>query len=402
VKVLLLTHRIPYPPDKGDKIRSYHLVASLARHHEIDLVTHIDDPQDLEHVAALDSLCQSVSAFVLRPWQQRMRAAAALCRKSPLSVAWMTCRGARERVRALIDERRPELVVGYSAQVAAYLPTQLACPVVLDFVDVDSQKWATYGKQKGLMGGWVDRLEARRLADFERRAAARADRIVLTTRREADLFLARIGKFPVEVITNGVDLPDEMAPAGARDPALMVFVGTMDYAANVQAAEIGAREVLPMVRKEFPEARFRIVGRNPAARVRRLASLPGVEVTGRVDDPGRHLGEAALALFPLRVVRGIQNKVLEAMARGVPVVAPPDVSRCLGTQGRDVILGGDAPGALATASRDLLRDPLERDRAARAGREFVARHHDWSRIEREWERLLEDVTGVCGPVGERS
>ena len=400
MKVLLLTHRIPYPPDKGDKIRSYRLLANLARNHEVDLVTHADDPRDLRHRGELAEMCRSVSVFPLSPLRRYLSAGAALLSGRPLSVAAMTCAAARRRVHDLITEGRPDLIVGYSAQVADYLPESLPCPVILDFVDVDSEKWAAYGAEKGICRGWLDRLEARRLADFECRAAARADRVVLTTERERALFLERVGDYPSLAISNGVAFPEEATFSDDRMPGLMVFVGTMDYLANVQAAEIGAREVLPRVREKMPQARFRIVGRNPVARVRKLSSLPGVEVTGAVQDPGSHLRQASLALFPLRVARGIQNKVLEAMANGVPIVAPKEVTACFNPAARGLIAEGSDARELARRAVSLLGDQDACDRAAATGRDFVRQHHDWVRIGQEWDRLLEEVSSRVVSVGE--
>ena len=400
MKVLVLTHRIPYPPDKGEKIRFFHLLSHLARKHEVDLVTHADDPRDLRHVEELEALCRSVSVFRLKPWQRRVRALTALLGGRPLSVGWMTSREASRRVRCLLDQRRHDLVIGCSAQVAAYLAPRPDCPVVLDFVDVDSQKWADYGAVKGVLGGWLNRLEARRLAAFERAATDRADRIVLTTERESEVFRNRIADVPLEVITNGVEVPESVPTARERDSGLMIFVGTMDYDANVLAAEIGARDVLPIIRNSLPQARFRIVGRNPSTRVRRLAALPGVEVTGAVADPGAHLSEAALALLPLQIVRGVQNKVLEALAYGLPVVAPSEVARCLHASAANFVFCAENPAGLALEAQALLGAAGARQKASEAGREYVRRHHDWRRIGLQWDRVLYEVSDETIEVGD--
>ena len=382
---------MPYPPDKGDKIRSFHLLVRLARSHSVDLVTHVDDPRDLRHAQILEDLCTSLSIFPLNRAVSACRAGLALFTGGPLSVAWMTREAARRRVAGILSERRPDLIVGYSGQVGAYLPPSGGPPVILDLVDVDSAKWSAYGAARGLVRGALDRLEGRRLRVFERRMAERCERVVLTTERERRLFNETVSSRPAAVISNGVVLPDAVPGADAREPGLMIFVGSMDYSANVEAAVMGATEILPQVRRTVPQARFRIVGRHPTRRVRRLAELPGVEVTGEVPDVEEHLRAAALALVPLRVVRGIQNKVLEAMANGLPVVASEEVARCLGDGARPALAtGGDAAG-LADHAAALLRDRSARERAGRAGREYVAANHDWDGIGAQWDRLIEEV-----------
>ena len=389
MRILFLSHRIPYPPDKGDKIRSYHLLVRLARQHDVDLVTHVDDPADLRHQQLLADFCRSVSVFPLAPLRGRLRAARALLTGEPLSVAWMTRPAAARRVAALLAERAHDLIVGFSSQVAAYLPTRGGPPVVFDLVDVDSEKWAQYATSAPFPARLVFATEARRMRRFERRLAARAASLVLTTPRERDLFLERVGPAEIEVVTNGVILPADVPPAAKREPGLMVFVGQMDYGANVDAVVLAAREILPRVREHIPDARFRIVGRNPAPEVRALGDLPGVEVTGRVPDLGAHLGRAALALVPLRVARGIQNKVIEALAWGLPVVTTPPVAGSLDASAAPFLRVGRDAGSLAQAAVELLSDPESRRRAGEAGRAWVAEHHDWEAVGRRWDAIVE-------------
>jgi sugar transferase (PEP-CTERM/EpsH1 system associated) len=398
VRVLFLSHRIPYPPDKGDKIRSYHLLVRLARRHEVDLVTHVDDPTDLRHQQLLADFCRSVSVFPLAPLRGRLRAGLALLTGGPLSVAWMTRPAAARRVAALLAERRHDLIVGFSSQVAAYLPPCGGPPVVFDLVDVDSEKWAQYATCATFPARLLYATEARRMRRFERRLAGRAASLVLTTQRERDLFLERVGPAEIEVVTNGVIVPPEVPPAAARESGLMVFVGQMDYGANVNAAVFGAREILPRIRERLPQARFRIVGRNPAPEVRALGDLPGVEVTGLVPDLGVHLGRASLALVPLRVARGIQNKVIEALAWGLPVVTTPPVAGSLHASASGFLRVGRDAGELAREAVELLSEPESRRRACEAGRAWVSEHHDWEAVGRRWDAILEGATR--SPVAE--
>lgn len=393
LSVLFLCHRLPFPPDKGDKIRSYHLLMSLAKQGDVDLVTHVDDPRDLRHVEVLRESCRTVDVFPLHPVVGYVRALGALATRAPLSVAYMTRRPAARRVRELLAGRSYDLVVGYSSQVAAYLPEDLDVPVVFDLVDVDSAKWAAYGDARGVLRGFIPRLEERRLGAFEKRIAAECARVVVATQREASVLEQRVGRFGAVAIGNGVIAPAVVPDHGSRDAGLVVFVGMMDYPPNVDAVQRIADGVWPRVRESVPDARFRIVGRAPTANVRELAARPGIEVTGEVPDLSAHLGAAEVALIPLRIARGIQNKVLEAMAWGLPVVASPSVSACLHDDAAEAVSRHAEDADLADEVVRLLGDAALRQSRGDAGRTFVARHHDWERIDGQWAELIDGVLG---------
>jgi sugar transferase (PEP-CTERM/EpsH1 system associated) len=395
VRVLLLVHRTPYPPDKGDKIRSWRLLEALTEAHEVDLVTLVDDPADYAHLGVLLGRCSSAQLLPLRPLAAKARAALALVGGEPLTVAHFGEPAAKAAVRLLLKERRPEAIFLYSGQTAAWLPDGPLPPIVADLVDVDSEKFAQYGAESASWRARVCRLEAKRLRAFEAALARRAARIVLTTAREAALFRRAVADVPVAVLPNGVVVP-EPAPVRAPEPGLMIFVGAMDYAANVEAAILGAVRVLPLVRRRVPEARFRIVGRKPAPAVLALASLPGVEVTGAVPDVAPHVRAASLSLTPLRVARGVQNKVLEAMAGAVPVVATPDVAASLGRteDGGGVLAVGADPEALAARCAELLCDPARAEDLGRRGREFVIASHRWDAFGEGIRALAAEAVGA--------
>ncbi|NRA96622.1 MAG: TIGR03087 family PEP-CTERM/XrtA system glycosyltransferase [Planctomycetes bacterium] len=390
---MFLCHRIPFPPDKGDKIRSYHLLTSLVRRGNVDLVTHVDDPRDLRHVQLLRDLCRTVDVFPLNPVVGYTRALVALATGASLSVAYMTRRSAARRVRALLAERSYDLVVGYSSQVAAYLPKDLDVPVVFDLVDVDSAKWAAYGDARDGLRAFIPRLEERRVGAFEKRIADGCARVVVATQREANVLERRVGRFGTVPIVNGITAPDAAPDHGRRDAGLVVFVGMMDYPPNVDAVHCVADNVWPRVREAVPGARFRIVGRAPIASVRALAARPGIEVTGEVPDLSAHLGTAAVALIPLRIARGIQNKVLEAMAWGLPVVASPAIGASLHDDAAAALSCHAEDADLADEVVRLLGDQQLRQTRGDAGRAFVARHHDWSTVDARWAELIAGVLG---------
>lgn len=400
MRILYLVHRIPFPPDKGDKIRSYHWLRALAEHHEVHLVALCDDPADLAHAAELEKHCASVSLHELGGWGPKFRALGALLSGETLSTAWFRHAGVKKAVEARIAEGIDAALV-FSSSMAPYALGQ-DFPVVMDMVDVDSAKFVDYGKRGGGPSSRIHALEGRRLGRYEEELVADCDRVILCTEPECELLRGRIENLEhrgrIRAIRNGAVLPEASELGGAKADSSIVFVGAMDYLANVDAVEFGAREIMPLVRREIPDAVYRIIGRNPAPRVRELDGLPGVEVLGGVDDLAPHLREARVSLVPLRIAQGIQNKILEAMAWQLPVVTNRRLGPTIGAaDGQELVLA-DTAEEYAAATVALLR---ERERAAAIGaaaRVFVGEHFAWSARYRELDRLLDEVTAV--PAGE--
>jgi polysaccharide biosynthesis protein PslH len=389
VRVLFLSHRIPFPPDKGDKIRSYRLLEALAARHEVRLITHADDPRDTRHLPALLELCRKASVYPASGAARLWRSAAALLRGRPISFARFYDRKASEEVRHAIETDRPDVIVVFSAQPAEYLPEDTGVPVVVDLVDVDSEKWSAYAESaKGPMR-WIYRREARLVRAFERKLAARAARVSVATDREAAEFHASVSGREVSTVWNGVEIRSrEDAP---RTSGLLVFCGAMDYEPNAGAASFAARSVLPLVQASAPHARLRIVGRNPGRAVRALARLPGVEVTGEVPDVGPEMARAEVSLLPLRIVRGVPNKVLESFAYGVPVVATPAVLAAVGAEaGKHALAAEDAAGLASCAIR-LIEDATLRRRIGEGGRELATGRYRWDRFQSGMLGLLEEA-----------
>jgi sugar transferase (PEP-CTERM/EpsH1 system associated) len=390
VRILLLCHRIPYPPDKGDKIRSFHLLEALCRHHDVRLIAHADDPADVRHVPELRKRCRSVSVHPVRRGQRMLTTAAALASGRPLSFARFHDGRAEREVREALRTDAPDVVVVFSAQPASYLPDDLDVPVLVDLVDVDSEKWASYaGSSRGLMRHVFER-ESRLVRDFERRLAARGFRISLATEREARLFRRVVADARVDVVENGVEVGAPLRD-GAGTPGLLVFTGAMDYEANRAAATIGARDVLPLIRQRVPDARFRIVGRNPGRAVRALARLPGVDVAGEVPSVVDELDRAAVSLLPLQTVRGVPNKMLESFARGIPVVATKPALEAVGAKDGEHALGSDSPEGLAQAATSLLLDRSLAARIGAAGRDLASGRFRWDRFESGMLGLVEEA-----------
>lgn len=391
-RLLFLAHRIPYPPDKGEKIRAWHILEHLARTWQVECGFLVDDRADLAHVPVLQRVCAAVEwRPVLSRWGKAARALLRTRPGRPLTLGWFHEPGLFRWAQQGLAEGRYAAAFVYSSAMAPYVMGPAAqrrgITRVLDMVDVDSEKWRAYaaGAKPPMRQVWA--REARTLLDLERHAAREFDRTIFVSAEEARHFAAlapdcadRLGH-----VDNGVDLVrldpalEHPNPFAGGAPAI-VFVGTMGYRPNVEAVTWFADQVLPLLRAEplpgglVPE--FHIVGANPSPAVQALAQRPGVHVTGAVPDVRPYVAHAAVSVAPLRIARGIQNKVLEAMALARPVVASPQAFEGVrAVPGRDLLV---ADGAAETAAR--VREVLlgQHPGLGAAARAAVAAGHDWN------------------------
>lgn len=395
--LLFLAHRIPYPPDKGDKIRSWHLLRHLARHWRVHLGCLVDDPQDWRHLPVLADLCASVHAAPLHPRLARLRGVAAPLTGQPLSFAYFHHRGLAAWVRHRHAQRPIAAQFIFSSAMAGYAEaiTGFDGVRIVDLCDLDSAKWRAYAATARPPRRWIWDYEAQALARAERAIARRADACLFVSEAEADLFRRQDGVdgARVHAVGNGIDL-DTFTPAHHHpnpyppDGPVLVFTGVMDYHPNIDAVTWFTREALPIIQVRCPTARFAIVGARPTAAVRRLGALRGVIVTGRVPDIRPWLAHAALAVAPLRIARGVQNKVLEAMAMARPVVASPQaVAGIDATPGRDLLVA-DGAAAVAGAVLDLLGDPAAAANLGARARARVEADYRWDARLQALDRLF--------------
>ncbi len=328
--LIFISHRIPWPLNKGEKIRGWNLIQHLAPEYRIHLGCVVDDPADMAHVAKLESVCASVGAFPIDKRAQKLRAGLRARPGRPLMPDLYYSPALQRWVDATMARTRMDVVYIYSVAMAPYAIGLDHPRKILDAVDVDSEKWAEYAKGAKLPMRLVWAREGRTLLAYERAAAAACDLTFFVSQPEADRFaeLAPEVADKVVAVENGVDLtrfsPADVYVSPFSDPApRVVFTGNMDYWPNADAAIWFARDILPGLRARVPGVAFWIVGANPTAEVSALGALPGCFVTGRVEDVRPYVAHASVIVCPLRIARGIQNKVLEGMAMGRPVVASP-------------------------------------------------------------------------------
>ncbi len=381
--LLYLVHRIPYPPNKGDKIRSYHLLKHLAEHYHVHLGTFIDDANDWQYVDKVKQLCADTCFAELKPRLARVRSLGALFADRSLSVDYYRHAGLRAWAKRMTVQHDIRRVLVFSSPMAQYAMDLRDARRVIDFVDIDSDKWRQYAEKKHWPMSWLYAHEARQLLRYEQHVAQAFDASLFVSQPEADLFkrLAPAVQHKVGFFSNGVDT-DYFAPRPelenpyTDDAAVMVFTGAMDYWPNVDAVQWFARDIFPAIRQAHPAARFYIVGSRPSAEVQALAALPGVHVTGTVPDVRPYLAHARLAVAPLRIARGIQNKVLEAMAMAKQVIVSPQALEGIAaTPGRDIALATEA-SQFATTAIELLQHP-DHKMGPRA-RECVIARYGWT------------------------
>jgi sugar transferase (PEP-CTERM/EpsH1 system associated) len=363
--LLLLTHRIPYPPNKGDKIRSYHLLKHLARHYRVHLGTFVDDADDWQHVPKVQAMCASSHFAKLSPFLARLRSLGALLSNRTLSLDYYRDHGLRDWVADVVQANRIDRILVFSSAMAQYAEAYPGACRVVDFVDVDSDKWRQYADKKSWPMSWLYRHEARQLLRYERKVARQCNASLFVSQPEADLFrqLAPESSGKIAHFNNGVDT-DYFSPA--RDyptpyPAgkqAIVFTGAMDYWPNIDAVQWFAHDILPSLLRDNPSLLFYIVGARPAAEVQQLQSLPGVCVTGTVPDVRPYVAHAALSVAPLRVARGVQNKVLEAMSMEKTVVVSAQALEGIHAEpGRELLLANDA-GQFIRCISEVLAAPV--------------------------------------------
>ena len=392
-EILFLTHRVPFPPNRGDRIRSWHLLRALATLAPVHLGALVEFGERRivpEPVAAITAS----SHLGVRPRSIGLAGLAALVRQQPVSVLAFASRSLRAWVAQTLATRPIATIVVFSGQMAQFVPPWFAGRVVMDFVDVDSAKFAAYADtaKSGLVR-WIHAREAKGLAAWEERVAHRAALSLLITGEERDLFAARLADRPgvgravrLAVLGNGIDHRAFDPAAVWPEPSLaaggpwLVFTGQMDYPPNITAVSLFARAVMPQIRWHYPDARFAIVGRAPTAEVRALGAIEGVQVTGEVADVRPWLAGAAVVVAPLTIARGVQNKVLEAMAMARAVLLTPAAATGIGGRdGEHFVLAGDVD-ALAARALDLIADPARRAELGAAARRFVVDHAGWDAV----------------------
>lgn len=364
MRILALTHRLPYAPNRGDRIRAYHVLEELQRHHDIELVALTHDREEASHAGELNARGIRTHVAPVSRLTGLTRAAIGLVRDMSFTHCLLHSAAVVPALREIVAARRPDLVLPFCSSMARYAmePPLAGIPFVHDMIDVDSEKWAALAATAPPPKRWVYAREHRTLSRFERRATNAAVATLVVNERERVLLQRLAPGAAIHVFENGVDLDRFRAERGPADAPVAVFCGVMNYQPNEAAAVWMARTVWPIVAARRPDARLLIVGASPTPAVRSLASAT-VTVTGSVPDTRPFLWDAAVGLAPLQTARGIQNKVLEAVAAGLPVVVTPAVAEGLPPEVTPAAQVAATPEAFADALLALFALPAHERRA---------------------------------------
>ncbi len=378
MRILFVCHRLPYPPNRGGKIRPFNFICHLHQQHEVVVASLAHTELERSEGAPLKDHCSEVIAEVVPEADRWRRAILALPTTKPSSVAYFWSPRLARRIRQAAAQKPFDAIFVHCAFMGPYVKDLLAGLRVLDFGDLDSGKWFDYSRHRSFPFSWGYGLEARKLRRYEKHLARIFDRYTVTTQGELEEYKTLGGPHPATVIPNGVETSYfHRRAADHPDSAVLVFLGRMDYYPNAEGVLYFAREVFPLVRQAMPEAQLRIVGSNPSEPIKSLGRTPGIPVTGHVPDVRSHVEATAVSIVPLRIARGTQNKILECMAMGIPVVSSSQAARGIQATPGQHLLVADGPQEFADRVLDLLRNPALRKQLADAAHQQVQSAHAW-------------------------
>jgi len=331
VNVLFLTHRLPYSPNRGDRVRAFHLLHEMAGWARVDLVSLVHGEQEIAQVKDLVGVARSVTVGRVPRTTNTILSGLSLATTIPTTHTMLRSPGLARRIEDVVAANRPDVVLCFCTGVGPLteVPALRRIPLVMDMVDVDSQKWAGMAATGKPPLSWIYGREARTLARYEAAVALRAKCTTVVTPKELESLRQLAPQARIEVVPNGVDTGKLRRPGSMGPRTGVVFCGVMNYGPNVEAVKWFVTQVWPLVRQRAAGATFTIVGSEPAEDVKALAREPGVKVTGAVEDIRPYLWNSAVSVAPLLTARGVQNKVLEAVAAGLPVVITPVVAEGL-------------------------------------------------------------------------
>ncbi len=386
-KILYLSHRIPYPPNKGDKIRSFNEIKYLSKKYTVDLICLADEPQDIKYGKDLKRYCRRVAVFPLNTLSAKIRGLFKLVAGGSISQGYFYFRPFQDLYNQWVSQETYHALVCFSSPMAGYVfnaPQEIRSPgsLIMDFCDLDSDKWLQYSQKKIFPLSLLYQLEGMRLLGFEKKINRYFDQSVFVSKAEADLFKHYFSKARcLNVVPNGVDYkyfdPDLFCGGKKPDHPVVGFFGAMDYYANVDGALWFAHEVWPQIKKQIPGALFYIVGSKPDSKLKALASDPSIRITGFVDDIREYYHKMSVCVVPLRIARGVQNKLLEAMSMGRAIVTTSPAVQGIGALDKPFLSIEDEPDQFAGQVVKHLQNETGRTQAGNDARRYIKKNFNW-------------------------
>ncbi len=400
-RVLMLTHRVPYPLDRGDRIRGYHILEYLSRWYDVSIACTSDEPVSKEQRRVLYRLAHHVAIQRISPLYGKARGAAALLTGGAVTPACYYRRGLAKTIKRWHSNEPFDVVLTYCTGMVGYARELIGRRIrkpqgganrprhVIDLVDVDSAKWLDYAQHARVPMRWVYGAESRRLRRIEAGQYDDFDGIAVVSDAEAQLYRRHVGDHPgLTVVRHAVDL-DYFQPLPDADTKTIMFVGVLNYKPNAQGIAWFVNEVMPLLAKRVEGVRLKIVGRHPTPAVKALGDQPGVEVVGPVPDVRQYLAQATAVVAPLQIARGVQTKVLEAMACGRAVVCSRGAADGIKAEDSVHLLVADTPHQWVDSLEEVLTDPAQRTRLSVMARGQVERYYDWERCLEPLNSLLD-------------
>ncbi len=385
-RILFISHRIPYPPDKGDKIRSFNEIKYLSKNNLLDILTFVDNPKDYQYENQLKKYCNKLYIYPIKKLFHGFKAAYFFAIGKTLSEGYYFSRKVQKKVNDLLSSNNYELVFCYSSQIAQYIINK-NIPKLIDFCDVDSLKWKQYSERKIFPYNVILKIESERLARREKEIYNQFSLSLFSTNTEVKIFNPPEDNH-IYVLSNGVDY-EYFKPQAITKENSLIFVGTMNYFANVDAVLWFSKNVFPRILNNYPEMKFYIVGRNPESRLIALSeNSENIIVTGYVADIRPYIARSKLAVIPLRIARGIQNKILEAMAMEIPVVMPRNILNTFENLDESAVLVYDNENSMVDVIVNSINDNALLERVGRKSREYVMHNHDWNVIFHNFNRFF--------------
>lgn len=394
MKILYVCHRFPFKPNRGGKIRPFNMIRHLNESRQVTVASLARSPEEAKEGEGIAPHCHRYLMDTVSSASAVARMLAGAPTPTPASMAYFHSSRLARLIREELRRESFDLIFVHCSSVAHFVADVPGIPKILDFGDMDSQKWLDYAQFQPFPKSLVYRIEGLKMQRAEMQLARKFDLCTCTTRAEYETLLGFETGTPAAWFPNGVDL-EFFKPSGETyDPNAIVFVGRMDYYPNQQGVTEFCDQVLPVIQAQRPETTFAIVGAKPSPEILELGKRPGVTVTGTVPDVRPHVIKAAVAVAPLRIARGTQNKILESLAMGVPVVSSATAAKGIDAEPGEHFLAADSAKEFAAMTLRLLNDAGERERLAKAGRARMESHHNWPASMRRLDKIIEDCLSL--------
>ena len=387
MRLMVILSRVPYPLEKGDKLRAYHLVKRLARKHEIYLFCLSDGPTAQEHLDHLHQFCAHIEVVRIERWRIVLKLFSAIFSRLPFQVAYFHHRKAQRRINAALEQFRPEHILCQLVRTTEYVREVHDVPKTLDYMDTLSKGLERRSEMAPTLLAPLFRAETRRLIRYENLMLDLFDHSVIISAQDRE-YIYHPWRDRIAVIPNGVD-SEHFTPRHGRQDHDIVFTGNMNYPPNIDSALYLAQQILPLVRRTRPNTTLLISGVAPSQSVRDLGRTdPLIHVSGWVKDIRDSYASARLFVAPMQIGTGLQNKLLEAMAMRIPCITSTLANNAVGARPGDAILVGNSPEEYAAHILHLLDDPAERARIAENGYQYIRSQFDWDKAAEKLDRMI--------------